>query len=476
MIRRLTGWSSPTIIRCFAARCARPSPACLRSAEIAEAGSFDEVGEAARPRRRRRPRPARSHHAGRARLLRPDVSARAISERAGRRRLGQRRSGGDPPLHGVRRLRLHSEDARRRGHARRRSRACSRAASGRRPTSISRPAPTRRRAELMARLATLTPQQVRVLMMLSEGLLNKQIAYELSVSEATVKAHVSAILQKLGVESRTQAVIAAAKIEAGPVARQPRGQLNAVREPQSTPPRPRAARAIARAARAAPPASPACSAPGCRAARASSRTCGLRSAVIRIAGRSAPKRRRSCDDRVDAVAVVEVIVDQQAVGARLGFGQRRDGRSRDPAPCSTRQPQPPSSVSMPSRIFGSLSMHSTTHAGELPAIDALRLARARRRSAAPARAAPRPRNASRAPASSCRSTLWSSTRAMRSTIDSPRPEPARHPGALVEPVELAEDRAASSTAECRGRCRRRRCAGVRRAAGSRPARGPRACT
>jgi DNA-binding NarL/FixJ family response regulator len=70
-------------------------------------------------------------------------------------------------------------------------------------------------AALMARLATLTPQQVRVLMMLSEGLLNKQIAYELDVSEATVKAHVSAILQKLGVESRTQAVIAAAKIEVG---------------------------------------------------------------------------------------------------------------------------------------------------------------------------------------------------------------------------------------------------------------------
>jgi DNA-binding NarL/FixJ family response regulator len=70
-------------------------------------------------------------------------------------------------------------------------------------------------AALMGRLATLTPQQVRVLMMLSEGMLNKQIAYELSVSEATVKAHVSAILQKLGVDSRTQAVIAAAKIELG---------------------------------------------------------------------------------------------------------------------------------------------------------------------------------------------------------------------------------------------------------------------
>jgi len=68
---------------------------------------------------------------------------------------------------------------------------------------------------LLGRLSTLTPQQVRVLMMLSEGLLNKQIAYELGVSEATVKAHVSAISQKLGVESRTQAVIAAAKIELG---------------------------------------------------------------------------------------------------------------------------------------------------------------------------------------------------------------------------------------------------------------------
>jgi DNA-binding NarL/FixJ family response regulator len=70
-------------------------------------------------------------------------------------------------------------------------------------------------AALIRRLATLTPQQVRVLMMLSSGLLNKQIAYELGVSEATVKAHVSAILQKLGVDSRTQAVIAAGKIETG---------------------------------------------------------------------------------------------------------------------------------------------------------------------------------------------------------------------------------------------------------------------
>src|SRR6266852_3819910 len=67
--------------------------------------------------------------------------------------------------------------------------------------------------QLVSRLAGLTPQQVRVLMMLSEGLLNKQIAYALGVSEATVKAHVSAILQKLGVDSRTQAVIIASKID-----------------------------------------------------------------------------------------------------------------------------------------------------------------------------------------------------------------------------------------------------------------------
>jgi DNA-binding NarL/FixJ family response regulator len=60
---------------------------------------------------------------------------------------------------------------------------------------------------IIRRMQSLTPQQTRVLSMLAEGLLNKQIAYELGVSEATIKAHVSAILQKLDVDSRTQAVI-----------------------------------------------------------------------------------------------------------------------------------------------------------------------------------------------------------------------------------------------------------------------------
>jgi DNA-binding NarL/FixJ family response regulator len=72
--------------------------------------------------------------------------------------------------------------------------------------------PDKETTELVGRLSTLTPQQVRVLMMLGEGLLNKQIAFRLGVSEATIKAHVSAILQKLAVDSRTQAVIAINRI------------------------------------------------------------------------------------------------------------------------------------------------------------------------------------------------------------------------------------------------------------------------
>ncbi len=61
--------------------------------------------------------------------------------------------------------------------------------------------------EVAAQLAELTPQQFRVLSMLLSGLLNKQIAFELSVSEATVKSHVTVVLRKLGVASRTQAVL-----------------------------------------------------------------------------------------------------------------------------------------------------------------------------------------------------------------------------------------------------------------------------
>ena len=61
--------------------------------------------------------------------------------------------------------------------------------------------------EVAERLGELTPQQFRVLMMLAEGLLNKQIAFDLGISEATVKAHMTAIFRKLEVSNRTQAVL-----------------------------------------------------------------------------------------------------------------------------------------------------------------------------------------------------------------------------------------------------------------------------
>ncbi|SPF81847.1 response regulator [Pseudoprimorskyibacter insulae] len=61
----------------------------------------------------------------------------------------------------------------------------------------------------VTRLASLTNQQARILSLLCEGRLNKQIAYDLSIAETTVKAHVTAIMRKLGVHSRTQAVLIA---------------------------------------------------------------------------------------------------------------------------------------------------------------------------------------------------------------------------------------------------------------------------
>lgn len=61
----------------------------------------------------------------------------------------------------------------------------------------------------LERLSTLTNQQARILNLICEGKLNKQIAYDLSIAETTVKAHVTAIMRKLGVHSRTQAVLIA---------------------------------------------------------------------------------------------------------------------------------------------------------------------------------------------------------------------------------------------------------------------------
>lgn len=65
----------------------------------------------------------------------------------------------------------------------------------------------------LTQIASLTPAQRRILSSMREGLLNKQIAYDLTISEATVKAHITAIFRKLGVNNRTQAVLLAAKLD-----------------------------------------------------------------------------------------------------------------------------------------------------------------------------------------------------------------------------------------------------------------------
>lgn len=75
------------------------------------------------------------------------------------------------------------------------------------------PTASEARGDLVHRLKMLTPKQLSVLRMLRQGLLNKQIAHELQIEETTVKAHVSEILRKLNVSSRTQAVIEAQKID-----------------------------------------------------------------------------------------------------------------------------------------------------------------------------------------------------------------------------------------------------------------------
>lgn len=79
------------------------------------------------------------------------------------------------------------------------------------------------RADMVQRLSRLTPQQLRVLQMLRQGMLNKQIAYELQVGETTVKAHVSEILRKLNVYSRTQAVIEVSKLDNAELVRDQQG-------------------------------------------------------------------------------------------------------------------------------------------------------------------------------------------------------------------------------------------------------------
>lgn len=75
------------------------------------------------------------------------------------------------------------------------------------PPSYSSQQNQHSKSDIAERIASLTQQQYKILMMFAEGMLNKQIAYDLNVSEATIKAHATAIFKKLNVRNRTQAVI-----------------------------------------------------------------------------------------------------------------------------------------------------------------------------------------------------------------------------------------------------------------------------
>ena len=72
-----------------------------------------------------------------------------------------------------------------------------------------------RRLDALERMGQLTRQQMKILELICEGKLNKQIAFDLAIAEATVKAHVTAIMRKLGVQSRTQAVLIAQEANFG---------------------------------------------------------------------------------------------------------------------------------------------------------------------------------------------------------------------------------------------------------------------
>jgi len=80
------------------------------------------------------------------------------------------------------------------------------------PVMDGPPRATLRESELARRLSSLTPRQLGVLVMLAEGQSNRRIAENLAITEATVKAHITGILRKLGTESRTEAAVLAQRL------------------------------------------------------------------------------------------------------------------------------------------------------------------------------------------------------------------------------------------------------------------------
>jgi len=86
--------------------------------------------------------------------------------------------------------------------------------------AVARVQPSRHESQLAARLASLSPQQFRVLTLVAGGLLNKQIADRLGIQERTVKAHLTAIFERLEVRNRTQAGVILRELELTDPARQ----------------------------------------------------------------------------------------------------------------------------------------------------------------------------------------------------------------------------------------------------------------
>ena len=155
--------------------------------------------------------PARPEAAGRRRARRADPAEEGGGRGAGHRGLLAGRGPDDRLGRAGRRLRLHPQAQPAQRLRRRRS-------TGSGPAASTRPRATCRRAsrrgalderDAVERLAQLTQQQARILQLVCEGKLNKQIAYDLDIAETTVKAHLTAILRKLNVQSRTQAVLIA---------------------------------------------------------------------------------------------------------------------------------------------------------------------------------------------------------------------------------------------------------------------------
>ena len=159
---------------------------------------------------------ARPRHARGAWLFRAGAGARALPFGAGGRDLRPRRPGHRATHAAARRVGIHRQVRGGLDHHRCVADHPAAAACGPHPTRASIRPPAARvhpdEADAARRVASLTPQQFRVLSMLCSGQSNKRIALQIEVSEATVKAHMTAILEKMGAENRTQAVLIAQRL------------------------------------------------------------------------------------------------------------------------------------------------------------------------------------------------------------------------------------------------------------------------